>query len=93
MREGDCLRKVNHNCGYCWNSTSDSSSTQRTLSSPLHKPSFKKPHAVGKDNDVTDVITDQDQLSLTSTNINNKHLNLFNQIFPPITDIFNPSDC
>ncbi|KAI9608085.1 hypothetical protein H4Q26_005540 [Puccinia striiformis f. sp. tritici PST-130] len=29
---------------------------------PLHKPSSKKPGAVGKDNDVTDVITNEDWL-------------------------------
>ncbi|KAI9609864.1 hypothetical protein H4Q26_006853 [Puccinia striiformis f. sp. tritici PST-130] len=64
-----------------------------SVTGPLHKPSSKKPRAVGKDNDVTDVITNQDQLSLTTTDINNKHVDLLDQIFPLITDLFNPSDC
>ncbi|KNE94494.1 hypothetical protein PSTG_12140 [Puccinia striiformis f. sp. tritici PST-78] len=78
---------------FCWNLTSDLLSSKRVLSSPLHEPLSKKPRAVGQVDDVTDVITDQDQLSLTATDINNKHSDLLDRIFPPITDLFNPSDC
>ncbi|KNF01508.1 hypothetical protein PSTG_05288 [Puccinia striiformis f. sp. tritici PST-78] len=54
----------------CWNLTSEASSSERTLSSPLHEPSSKKPHAVGKDDDVTDVITNQDQLRVFYKDLN-----------------------
>ncbi|KAI9611311.1 hypothetical protein KEM48_004552 [Puccinia striiformis f. sp. tritici PST-130] len=41
-----------------------------SVTGPLHEPSSKKPHAVGKDDDVTDVITNQDQLRVFYKDLN-----------------------
>ncbi|KAH9460978.1 hypothetical protein Pst134EA_017286 [Puccinia striiformis f. sp. tritici] len=75
-------RKVIHSC---WNSTSGSSLIKRPIASPLSGSLSKKPRAVGKGNDVTDVITNQDRLITTTTDNNNNHSNLLDRIFPPIT--------
>ncbi|KAI9625438.1 hypothetical protein KEM48_010918 [Puccinia striiformis f. sp. tritici PST-130] len=71
--------------------TSDLNHPKRTTS-PLFGSLFKKPCAVGKGDDVTDVITNKGELSHSPVNSNQTNSNLIDRIYPPITDIFNLND-
>ncbi|KAI9618479.1 hypothetical protein H4Q26_012300 [Puccinia striiformis f. sp. tritici PST-130] len=73
---------------WCWNTTSG----QKRTTSPLSGSLSKKPCAVGKGNDVTDVITNKAELTITPVNSNHNNSNLLDRIYPPISDIFNPND-
>ncbi|KAI9620205.1 hypothetical protein H4Q26_013773 [Puccinia striiformis f. sp. tritici PST-130] len=64
--------------------TSDLNHPKRTTS-PLSGSLSKKPRAIGKGNDVTDVITNERELSNPPANSTPTNSNLLDRIYPPIT--------